>query len=109
MFFQRKWRERVSRSSFGGVTLTKYCKNAVGRRAPVARGKWTMATGRGGNPEEKLGIWRQGGQRGAKGEAKGSMEATKGAKEGPEGPQGQHQRDQKGTKGCQLWFCCFFI
>ena len=36
------------------VTCTKRVAGASGHRAPVADGKWDMATGKGGNPKEKL-------------------------------------------------------
>ena len=36
------------------VTCTKHVAGASEQVAPVAYDKWTMATGKGGNPREKL-------------------------------------------------------
>ena len=36
------------------VTCTKRVAGASGQDGPVADGKWDMATGKGGNPREKL-------------------------------------------------------
>ena len=54
VFHSRKWRDRPFRVHETSATLTKYRKNAVEHRWPVAAGKWCMATGKGRNLEETI-------------------------------------------------------
>ena len=55
VFYHRKWRDRPFRVHETSATLTKYRKNTVEHRWPVAADKWHMATGKGRNLEEAIG------------------------------------------------------